>query len=141
MRVLRMLGVAAQAEGIRLRREVGGTARRAGWIAGAAAFGVAAVATAHIAVIAQLTPQHGIAVAAGIVALGDLAIAGVLALMARRRVDPIAEEARALRETMLAAVTQRDPVRDAVALALRSGSGPLIGAITGQAVASWIKRQ
>lgn len=141
MRLLQMLGVAAQAEGIRLRREVGGTARRAGWMAGAALFGAAAVATAHIAAIAQLTPEHGMPVAAGIVAAVDLAIAGALALMARRRRDPIAEEARMLRETMLTAVTRRNPLQDALGLAVRSGSGPLIGAVTGEAVASWLRRR
>ncbi len=141
MRMLRMLGVAAQAEGIRLRREVTGTARQAGWIAAAAAFGVAAVGMAHIAAIAQLSPGYGMTIAASIVAGGDLVIAGALLLLARRRADPIAEEARLLRETMLSAMVARDPVHDALALAMRGGSAPLLGAVAAEAVAAWLKRR
>ena len=141
MRLLQMLGVAAQAEGIRLRRELGGTARRAGWMTAAALFGAAAVATAHVAAVAQLAPAYGMPIAAGIVAAIDLAVAGALALMARRRIDPVAEEARMLRETMLTAVAQRNPMQDALGLALRTGSAPLIGAVTGEAVAAWLRRR
>ncbi len=139
--MLRMLGVAAQAEGIRLRREFGSTARQAGWIAGAAMFGAAAVATAHVAFVAQLAPSYGLGMAAGIVALGDVAIAGVLALLARRRADPVAEEARILREAMLSAAMTRDPMRDALGLALGNGSAPLIGAVAAEAFATWLKRR
>lgn len=141
MRLLQMLGAAAQAEGIRLRREVGGTARRAGWMVGAGLFGAAAVATAHVAAVAQLTPQYGLPIAAGVVAGVDLAIAVILALMSRRRIDPIAEEARMLRDTMLTASTRRVPLRDAVGLAMRAGSAPLIGAVTGEALAAWLRRR
>jgi hypothetical protein len=141
MRLFRMLGVAAQAEGIRLRREVRGTALQAGWIAAASVFGLAAIATAHVAAVAYLTPSFGIAGAAAMVAAGDLAIAAALALCARRRRDPVAEEARLLRETMLNAVTARSPLRDALGLALRSGSGPLIGAAAGEALAAWLRRR
>lgn len=141
MRLFRMLGVAAQAEGIRLRRELRGTVRQAGWIAGAAVFGVAAIATAHVAAIAHLAPQFGMPGAAAMVAAGDLAIAVVLALCSRRRADPVAEEARLLRETMLTAATARNPLQDALGLALRNGSAPLIGAVTAEALAAWLRRR
>lgn len=136
-----MLGVAAQAEGLRLRREVAGTARQAGWIAAASLFGAAAVATAHVAAVAQLAPGFGIAAAAAIVAAADVTIAAIFVLLARRRRDPVAEEARLLRESMLASLAQRDTMRDVLSLALRSGSGPLIGAVTGEAVAAWLRRR
>lgn len=141
MRMFRMLGVAAQAEGIRLRRSIGSSARQAGWIAGAALFGAAALVTAHVALVAQLAPAYGMAAAAGIVALGDLAIAGILALLSRRRADPIAEEARMLREAMLSAAMARDPLRDALGLALGNASAPLLGAVAAEAVATWLKRR
>lgn len=141
MRALQMLGVAAQAEGLRLRREMAGTARQAGWIAGASVFGAAAVATAHVAAVAHLAPDFGLATAAAIVAGADLVIAGILVLLGRRRRDPIAEEARRLRQRMLASLTQRDTAQDVLSLALRAGSGPLIGAVTGEAVAAWLKRR
>jgi hypothetical protein len=141
MRALQMLGVAAQAEGLRLRREVAGTARQAGWFAGASLFGAAAVATAHVTAVAYLAPEFGLATAAAMVAGADLLIAGMLVLLGRRRRDPIPEEARRLRESMLASLTQRDAVQDVLSLALRAGSGPLIGAVTGEAVAAWLKRR
>lgn len=133
MRLLQMMGVAAQAEGIRLRRELHGTARQAGWIAAAALFGAAALATAHVAIVAQLMPRHGLAAAAAMMAAADLVIAGALALLARRPADPVAEEARALRETMLAAMARPEP--------LLGASAPLIGAVTAEAVAAWMQRR
>lgn len=141
MRLFQMLGVAAQAEGIHLRRKATSVARQAVWIAAAAVFGAAALVTAHVAAIAQLAPDYGMAIAAAIVAGADVVIAGGLALLSRPRADPVAEEARALRETMISAVTARDPVRDALALAIRTGSAPLIGAVTAEAVATWLKRR
>ena len=141
MRLLQMLGVAMQAEGIVLRREIRGTVRQAGWIAFAFLFGVAAVVTAHIAAVTQLMPIYGMAAAAAIVAVADVVIAGILLLLARRRVDPVAEEARALRETMLAAVTRRDPMRDALGLAMHGGAAPLIGAVAADVFAAWLKRR
>lgn len=141
MRVLQMLDVAAQAEGVRLRREAGGLARRAGWIAVAGVFGTAAMVTLHVAIVAHLTPDHGLAIAAGIVALGDLVLAGIFAVLARPRVDPVAEEARALRQTMLAAVGARNPLRDALGLAATKATVPLLGAVTAEALAGWFRRR
>ncbi len=141
MRVIRMLSVAAQAEGIALRRDVRNTARQAGWVVLAMLFAAAAVVTAHVAVVAQLAPDLGMAAAAGVVAAGDIIIAGVLALLARHRVDPVAEEARALRATMLSAVARPDPVRSALDIVMRDGSAPLIGAVTAEAIAAWLRKR
>ncbi len=141
MRMLQMLDVAAQAEGVRLRREATSLARRTGWIAVAGVFGTAALATAHVAAVAQLAPAYGLAAAAGIIAAGDLVLAGLFALLARRRPDPVAEEARALRQTMLAAVGARNPLRDALGLAATKATVPLLGAVTAEAVAGWLRRR
>ncbi len=141
MRLIQTLGVAAQAESLRLRREVRGTARQAAWIAAASLFGVAAVVTIHLAAIAYLAPQQGLAVAAGIVAVADLVIAGIFLLLARRRVDPVAEEARALRVATLASLTRRDPLRGVLGMALRSGSAPVLGAVAAEAISAWLKRR
>lgn len=141
MRVLQMLDVAAQAEGVRLRREATGFVRRAGWIAVASIFGTAALITAHVAAVAQLVPPYGLAAAAGMIAAGDLVLAAIFALLARRRPDPVAEEARALRQTMLAAVGARNPLRDALGLAATKAAVPLIGAVTAEAVAGWLRRR
>jgi hypothetical protein len=141
MRLLQMLSVAAQAEGIVLRRELRGTMRRAGWVVFVFVFAMAAIVTAHVAAVAQFTPTHGVAAAAGMVAAGDVLIAGVLLLLSRRRADPIAEEARALRETMLSAATRRDPMRDALGLVMGGGAAPLLGAVTADVIAAWLKRR
>lgn len=141
MRLLQMLTVAVQAEGIVLRREMRGALRQAVWVALAFLFGVAAVATAHVAAVAQLVPIYGVAGAAALVAAGDLVIVVILLLLARRRADPVAEEARALREVMLSAVVRRDPVRDAVGLAVRDGLAPLLGAMLTDALSGWLKRR
>lgn len=141
MRLLQMLSVAAQAEGIVLRREMRGALRRAGWIAAAFLFVAAAVVTAHVAAIAQLAPLYGVAGAAAIVAAADLVIAGLLAVFARRRIDPVAEEARALRETMMSAATRQDPVREILGLAMQQGATPLFGAVAAEVVAAWLRRR
>ncbi|CAH0260905.1 hypothetical protein [Roseomonas sp. CECT 9278] len=140
MRVLRLLGVAAQAESLRLRRNAGSVARRAAWLAGAALFGVAAVGLAHVAAIAWLEPRYGLAAACGLVALADLALAGGLALFGRTRVDPVAQEALAVRRMMLDAAT-RNPLSNAASFAMGSAPGPVLGAMAGEAIASWLRRR
>jgi hypothetical protein len=110
-------------------------------MAGAALFGVVGIAFAHVAALAWLEPRYGLAAAAGLVALGDAVLAGILALAGRRRRDRVAEEALALRRTMLAAAAARNPMRDAAALALGSAPAPMIGAIAGEAIATWLRRR
>jgi hypothetical protein len=51
MLLLSLLGVAAQAEGLRLRRTAGTTARRGAWLVAAVMFGVAAIGLAHGAAV------------------------------------------------------------------------------------------
>lgn len=128
MRTLQLLGVAAEAESLRLRREAARVARRAGWVLAAAMFGAAGLAAAHVAAVTALEPRFGLAGAAGLVALADLALAALLALASRLRRDPVAEEALALRRTAMAAVAARSPLQDA------------LGAAAGQALARWIDR-
>lgn len=141
MQTLRLLGAAAEAEGLRLRREAAGVTRRAGWLAATALFGIAGLAAAHVAAIAGLAPDWGLAGAAGLVALGDLVLAGLLFAMGRRRPDPMAEEALILRRTALAAATAQPPIQ--TALGLIAGSTPLqaVGATLGQALARWVERR
>jgi hypothetical protein len=139
MRLFRLLGVAAQAEGLRLRRTAEVTVMRAVWLAAAAVFGLVAIGLAHAAAVAWLAPDYGLAAAFGMVALADLVVAGLLALMSRRRRDPVIEEARMLRQTMLAAATS-NPLRNAAALAV-SAPAPVLGALAGEAVAAWLRRR
>jgi hypothetical protein len=140
VRLLNLLGVAAQAEGLRLRRAASGTARRAGWLAGAAFFAVAAVGLAHVAALAWLEPRYGLAAACGIVALADLALAGTFAFMGRQRRDAVAEEALRVRRTMVAAAMD-NPMKGAAAFAMGAAPGPVLGAMAGEAVAAWLRRR
>lgn len=141
MRLLQMLSAAAQAEGIVLRRELRGVVRQAGWIAVALVFGVAALVTAHVAVVAYLRAIFGMPAAAAMVAASDVVIAGILLLVARRRADPVAEEARALRGTMLSAMARPGPVSNALGFALQGGAAKLLGAVAAELVAAWMKRR
>jgi len=140
MRLLSFLGVAAQAEGLRLRRNAALSVQRGAWMAGAAMFITAAVALAHVAAIAALEPRFGIAGACGIVALADLVLAGLMALLSRRRHDAVAAEALLLRQTMLLAAA-RNPVRDATMAFLGNAPGPVLGAIAGEAIALWLRKR
>ena len=140
MRLLGLLGVAAQAEGLRLRRTVRMNMRRGGWLAGAALFAVAAVGLAHVAAIAELAPRLGVAAACAIMALADVALAGILAFIGRSREDAVAQEALALRRASLAAAARR-PMRDAAALAFSAAPGPALGALAGEAIEMWLRRR
>lgn len=138
---LQLLGVAAEAEGLRLRREASGAARRAGWLAAAGLLGIAALASAHVAAVAALEVRFGLPGAAGIVALADLVLAGLVLLASRQRRDPVAEEAKALRRTALAAAMARSSLPEGMATMMGSATAPIIGAVAGQALARWIDRR
>ncbi|NMJ43527.1 hypothetical protein GWK16_19935 [Roseomonas sp. JC162] len=133
---LSLLGVAAEAEGLRLRRSCGLAARRAGWLGGAAVFGVAALALLHIAAIELLVPRFGLAGACGLMALADLLLATVLVVVARQLRDPVAEEALLLRRASLAAATSGKALMSGA-----SGVAPVVGAIAGTALAEWMRRR
>lgn len=135
MRLYRLLAVAAQAEGLHLRRRAAALARSFAWIAAAAVFGIAALITAHVALAAWLTEQYGLGAAAGIVAGGDLAVAGAFVLVARRR-DPIAHEARQLRQKMLTAAGNSIGLRDARVRLFRD-TNQVWAAVAGVAARAW----
>lgn len=136
-----LLGVAAEAEGLRLRRTFTLAGRRAGWLAGAAVFGLAGLAFAHVAATLYLAAEHGTPIACAIVAGTDLALALVLAVVGRRLRDPVADEALLLRRTSLAAAAAESPLRQAVRLAGGQGAAPIVGAIAFGAVAEWLRRR
>lgn len=137
MRPLRLLGVAAEAEGLRLRRSCGLVARRAGWLGGAAVFAVAALVLVHVAAVTVLMPPLGLAVACGIVALVDLVLACALVIVARHLRDPVAEEALLLRRASLAAAASDG----SGLLTGGAAAGPVLGAIAGTALSEWIRRR
>lgn len=133
---LRLLGVAAEAEGLRLRRSCGLAARRAAWLGGAAAFGVAALALAHVAAVELMLPHLGLAGACGVIALADLVLAGMLVLVARQLRDPVMDEALLLRRASLAAAASNNALLSGGANAV-----PVLGAIAGTVLAEWMRRR
>ncbi len=106
MRALRLLATAAEAERIRLKRSAQTLARSVVFWAGAAVFGVALLVMLHVAAYQYLLPAWGPAMAALLVAAGDLLLAVVLFLVGRPGRDPVAEEALALRRASLAEATE-----------------------------------
>jgi len=102
MRALRLLAVAAEAEGLRLRREASLMARASVFFAAAAVFGVGLLVMLHVAAFHWLEPAWGPALAALLVAAGDLVLALVFVLVGRPREDAVASEALAMRRAALA---------------------------------------
>lgn len=99
MRLLSLARAAWQAEGLYLRRTGRRYAIQAGYGVVAAVFGLLMLVMLHIAGFAALLPEQGPVWSALIIAGGDLLLALVFALVARRPPrDPVAEEALALRQ-------------------------------------------
>ncbi|MDB5315607.1 MAG: hypothetical protein JWO26_3395 [Rhodospirillales bacterium] len=103
MRTFRLLAAAAEAEGLRLKRNGVELGRRVAMMAAAGVCGVAALIMLHVAAYHLLLGYIGPAGAAGGVALIDLLIAGVFMLLAKPRYDPVAQEALMLRREMVRA--------------------------------------
>jgi len=113
MRALSLLGVAARAEGIRLKREVAGKLRQGILLAVAALFALAAVTFSHIAAWIWLEVHTDAVQATLLLAVMDLILMAVLlALALRSKADPVAEQAKALRQQSLAAITEPSTLMD-----------------------------
>ncbi len=97
MRALRLIALAAQAEGLLLRRQTATVGRAAVLNIAAAVFGVAALGLLHAAGWIALEERLGALAAALILAGADAAIMALLLVLARPRPDPVAEEALRLR--------------------------------------------
>ncbi len=101
MRVLGLLGVAAQAEGLRLRRTTAVTARRIGLRAAAAAFAGFALVTFHVAGWLALRELYGPTLAATGVAAADSVLAAIFLFLSRTSDDPVAYAASQVRDQSL----------------------------------------
>ena len=129
MRSLHLLGIAAQAEGLRLKREVALTLRGVVLQAAAGVFAVAAVILLHVSGYSALEAPFGAALAALIVAGVDLLLAGILLLMARRGTDRVADEALRLRQDSLAALQGPSLTGGALQAAAWRGPAVAVGGI------------
>jgi len=101
MRAFRLIALAAQAEGLLLRRQGAGMGRTVVLSAIAASFGLAALVLLHVAGWFWLEASEGALAAALWLALVDLLITGSLLFLARPQPDPVADEALLLREQSL----------------------------------------
>ncbi|MDO9500018.1 phage holin family protein [Falsiroseomonas sp.] len=102
MRLLSLARAAWQAEGLYLRRSGRGYAIQAGLGAVAAVFALLMLVMLHIAAFAALLPSQGPVWSALIIAFGDLVLAAIMGLLARKPPrDTVAEEALALRQAAL----------------------------------------
>lgn len=102
LRAFQLLGVAAEAEGLRLKRNAQSSIRGAVMSAVAGVFGVIALVFLHIAGWIALRDLYGGVYASLGVAVVDLLLMGLLLLLGRNRRDPVAEAALAVRRTSLA---------------------------------------
>lgn len=105
MRAFRLIALAAQAEGLLLRRQGATIGRTAVLSFAAAAFGVTALAMLHVAGWIWLKAGYGALHAALILALIDTVLMGVMLFLARNQTDPVAEEAQRLRDQSLSLLT------------------------------------
>jgi hypothetical protein len=138
LRPFRLLRVALEAEGLRWRRTGRGLAIRAGLGAGAALFALLLLLMLHGAAWAYLSRDQDPAIAALMIAGGDLAVLALLAFLASREsVDPIAIEAERIRNDAFRQVGETTAKAAMLAPLLRSGSlkkGLLGAAVTAVAV-------
>ena len=116
MRSLRLLEVAAEAEGLRLRRVVAGSVRSAVLCVGAALFGLACIGLLHAALwIALAARQDALAATLWLAGL-DAVVVLALLMLARRRRDPVGDEALALRRAALSELGRVSPVSEAISM-------------------------
>jgi hypothetical protein len=123
MSALRLLGLAADAENLRLHAAMLGMAWRAELTGAAALAGAACLAMLHVAAWHALVPEVAPAWAALAIAGGDAVLAGLLVLLVACRPGRQAErEAAALRDLALREALRGGPVLGAIAdLALARG--------------------
>ena len=109
MRTTRLARLAAQAEILLIRREIKTVIRRVIYGAVAAVFAIAVLVLVHVVGYMALVQWAGLSpLASAAIVLGvDLVFAGVFALLANGAMkDPVAEEARLLRDQSLSQIKE-----------------------------------
>ena len=134
MRAFRLIAVAAQAEGLLLRRQGALIGRTALLAVIAVVFGLAVILLLHIAGWLWLENREGALAACLWMALIDAAMVALLVYLARPRNDPVADEALTVRKrslSMLGGADGQERQYDWARLALEG-----FGAV----IERWIKR-
>lgn len=132
MRSLRLLGVAAEAEALRLKREAGAFARTTLLQLAAGLFGLIALGLLHAAAWLGMAPSQGAIWATLWLALADLLLMGLLLLLSRRRHDPVAQEALMIRRQTLAQLRAVSPLEEALTLVRWRWAADIVGMIVEQ---------
>jgi hypothetical protein len=141
MRSLRLIEIAAEAESLRLRRQVSGYGRSAVLFAVSAVFGLAALALLHAAAFMAISEAQGPMAATLWLAGGDALIMLVLILLGRRRSDPIAAEALAMRRQAMAELRRTSLFSEALTLLRWRRPAAAIGSVVAEGVARAIARR
>lgn len=141
LRAFRLLGIAAEAEGLRLKRTAQSSIRSAVMSAVAGVFGIAALIFLHMAGWIALRDLYGQLYASLGVAVADLLLMGVILLLGRSRRDPVAEAALAVRQTSLAEAARTPLLGDLMGLVgLRSPASIAGGMVAERLVRAFSRR-
>jgi len=138
---LRLLEVAAQAELLRLKQEGKRMARMSALIAGAGLFALFALALLHIAALAWLAQHTGATAAALWVMLADLVVAAILLVLSRRKPDPIALEALAIRRRAIEQLSVGSPLGVVVRIVRCNHPAREIGRVLAESLVRAISRR
>jgi len=138
---LRLLEVAAQAELLRLKQEGKRMARMSALIAGAGLFALFALALLHIAALAWLAQHTGATAAALWVMLADLVVAAILLVLSRRKPDPIALEALAIRRRAIEQLSVGSPLGVVVRIVRCNHPAREIGRLLAESLVRAISRR
>ena len=141
MRLFDLLGLAAQAEGLRVRQNAAGVARSAVWSVAAGLFALAALTMFHVAGWMALAQRYDPLLASLGVAMADLVLMALMLLLARKRRDPVAESALQIRQQALAEARQTTPLRMAGSLLGSSVPMALLGSVLAEGVSRAISRR
>jgi hypothetical protein len=135
LRALRLLGVAAQAEGLRMRRGAARGIRGAVLTGAAVSFGAAALLLFHVAAWLWLAARWDAVAASLLLGLADAVLAAFLLLLARDRPDPVADAALLIRQESLREAARVPLISETVELL----SGRSVTALLGGVVAEGIR--
>ncbi len=139
-RTLRLAKVAAQAEGLRLRRVAHRTAYRGIYGAVAAVFGIALLVVAHVALYTWMLSYVSPLAALGIVALVDIVLAAIFGILASRSSpDSVELEAVRVRDTARAQLTDALTMTALIGPAMRmAGTRKITSAAVGALAARYV---
>jgi hypothetical protein len=141
MRSLRLIEIAAEAEALRLRRQVCVYGRSAAFYAVAALFGIATLVLLHAAAFMAIAEAKGPMAATLWLAAFDAIAMLALFLIGRRRPDPIAAEALTMRRQAVAELRRTSLFGEALTLLRWRRPVAAMGSVVAEGVARAIARR